>query len=87
MKQLSFKVDVIALFTEIINNNSSLWAAAMPLKITSAIMLEAAQYAIKLQDEKMIAYMARLGLYEGCSDAKHPDHKKLTNLIKKHFNQ
>jgi len=81
---LHWKADTKALFEEIISCGGSMWIMQQPLKILHSIMLEAAHHAMEIQDEKMIAIMARLGLYEACNP-KHKDHKKILSLINKFY--
>lgn len=84
-KILKWKVDLPSLFAEILGANNSMWIMKSPLKITDSILREGAAHALKLQDEKMISIFARLGMYEGCNDSTHPDHKKLTELSNKDY--
>ena len=83
-KKIYWKADTPALFKEILNNNESMWIMRQPLIIVDSIMREAAHRAMELQDEKLIAIMARLGMYEACNPS-HPDHKKILKIINKHF--
>lgn len=82
---LSWKCDTPALFAEILGANDNMWVMRQPLIILDSIMREAARRAIELQDEKMIAIMARMGMYEACKPT-HPEHAKISSIIDKHFN-
>ncbi|MES2382437.1 MAG: hypothetical protein V4538_15425 [Bacteroidota bacterium] len=81
-KLLHWKVDTTGLFAEILNNPGTA-ILRQPLIITDSIIKEGAAHAIKLGDEQMISIFARLGMYEGCNNKKHPDYKKLTKLTNK----
>lgn len=82
---LHWKAAVPELFAEILSSNNSMWILRHPLIIVDNILQEGAIHALKLGDEKMISIFARLGMYEGCSDTNHPDHKKLMELSNKKY--
>ena len=82
---LHWRADVPNLFAEILSANDNMWIMKQPLIIIDNILREGAAHALILQDEKMIAIFARLGMYEGCSDTRHPDNKKLSELSHKKF--
>lgn len=82
---LHWKADVPALFSEIIGSNPTMWIVRQPLIIVTSILKEGANHALTIQDEKMISIFARLGMYEGLSDTRHPDHKRLKRLANKKF--
>ena len=58
-----WKSHVRQLFAEIIQSNDTTWIVSQPLRITLNILGSAAQYAAKLQDDKMIGYFCALALY------------------------
>lgn len=87
IQELKWKADLPALFAEIISSNNTMWIVKQPLIIVDNILREGATHALKIQDEQMIAIFARLGMYEGCSNTTHPDHKKLMELTSKDFNR
>lgn len=84
-KVLHWRADVPALFAEILTANNSMWIMKQPLIIVDSILREGAKRALELQDEKMISIFARLSMYDGCNDSKHPDHEKLQKLANKAF--
>lgn len=84
-KKLKWKADVPSLFAEIIAANNSMWIFKNPFIIVDNILREGAAHAMKINDEKMVSIFARLGMYEGCNNSKHPDHKKLMKLSNKDF--
>ena len=84
-KTLHWKANVPALFAEILTANQSMWIMKQPLIIVDNILREGANRALELQDEEMISIFARLSMYEGCADAKHPDHQRLEELANKKY--
>lgn len=84
-KDLKWKVDVPAMFKEVLSANNSMWIMKHPFLITDQILREGAKRAIELKDEQIISIFARLGMYEGLNDSKHPDHKRLQEIANKVF--
>lgn len=59
-----WKSHIRNLLDEVIQNNSKMAIFHKPFQITMNILAEAAQHAVKIKDDKMIGFFARLALYE-----------------------
>jgi hypothetical protein len=79
---MKWRSNIKSLFNEVLNNPGTA-AAKIPLQITLNIIAEAAMYAAKTKDDKMISYFVALGIYEFSDPySEHYDEKRSSEYLK-----